>query len=366
VSDKTEDPTPKRLRRAREEGDSGASAYGAQAIAFVAAVAAAPSAAHALASWSGDALRAAIRSAAHPAAGARFDPLELATSVVALTAPLLAAAGIAGGVAFVVQTGGVVASKRLTPKLDRLNPAAGLRSLFSGARLFAVARALVAGVVVGWLGYAGLQEHAVDFARLAGRTAFAGGVVASVAGALAWRAALVGLALGVADVLVTRRAWLGRLKMSKDEVKREYRESEGDPQIKQARERAYQEMLAQAAIANVRTASVVVVNPTHLACALRYATDATDATGEGGEGGEGSERDEAPVVVASGQGDMAARIVQAAHDYGVPVVRDVPLARALVELEVGDVIPEALYEAVAEILREAWEQERQQEEPKGG
>jgi len=90
----------------------------------------------------------------------------------------------------------------------------------------------------------------------------------------------------------------------------------------------------------VKNASVVVVNPTHIACALRY--DEKDG-------------DAAPVVVATGQGDMATRIIQAAHAYGVPVLRDVPLARALVELEVGDVIPEALYEAVAEILKVAWE-----------
>jgi type III secretion protein U len=98
-------------------------------------------------------------------------------------------------------------------------------------------------------------------------------------------------------------------------------------------------MLAAATVGNVRHASVVVVNPTHVACALRY---------------EEAEGDAAPVVVASGEGDLAQRIIRAAHDYGVPVVRDVPLARALIELEVGDAIPEALYEAVAEILREAW------------
>ena len=130
--------------------------------------------------------------------------------------------------------------------------------------------------------------------------------------------------------------------MSKDEVRREHKEAEGDPQHKAARERAYHELLAQATVANVRTASVVVVNPTHLACALRY---------------DEKEGDEAPVVVASGEGELAARIVREAEAYGVPVVRDVPLARALVELQVGEVIPEALYEAVAEVLREIAGQE---------
>ena len=132
--------------------------------------------------------------------------------------------------------------------------------------------------------------------------------------------------------------------MTKDEVKREYKESEGDPQVKQARERAHHEMLAAATVGNVRTAAVVIVNPTHLACALRY---------------DQKEGDLAPVVVASGEGDLAESIVRAARDYGVPIVKDVPLARALLELEIGDAIPEALYEAVAEILREAWDGEEE-------
>jgi type III secretion protein U len=128
--------------------------------------------------------------------------------------------------------------------------------------------------------------------------------------------------------------------MSKDEVRREHKDSEGDPQLKAARERAYHDMMAQATIASVRTASVVIVNPTHLASALRY--DEKDG-------------DEAPVVVASGEGELAQQIRQAAEQWGIPVVHDVPLARALSELQVGDVIPEALYEAVAEILRDLWE-----------
>jgi FlhB-like protein len=91
-------------------------------------------------------------------------------------------------------------------------------------------------------------------------------------------------------------------------------------------------------VAAVKQATIVIVNPTHLATALHYQ----------------EEEDEAPRVVAQGQGDLARRMIEAAHAYGVPVVRDLPVARALSELEIGDEIPEELYEAVAEILREAW------------
>lgn len=338
MADKTEEATPRRLRKAQEEGDSGASAYGAQAIAFVVAVAVVPAAVRTLATHAADDLRGAIAAAGEPSAG-RFDAMNLASSVVSLVFPVLLAAGLAGAMAHLAQTGGVVATGRLTPKLERLNPFAGLRNFFSRTRLFAVARALLAGGVVGWLAWQGLADHVVDLSRLAGRQPWIGVVVADVAGGLAWKAAIVGLALGVLDVVVTRGAWRKRLMMSKDEVRREHKDAEGDPQTKAARERAYHEMLSQATIANVRTASVVVVNPTHLATALRY---------------DEKEGDEAPVVVASGEGDLAQQIIQAAQDWGVPVVRDVPLARALVELQVGDVIPEALYEAVAEILREIW------------
>jgi flagellar biosynthesis protein FlhB len=134
---------------------------------------------------------------------------------------------------------------------------------------------------------------------------------------------------------MTRSAWTRRLRMTPDEVKRERRDAEGDPETKAARGRAHQEMLAQVTIANVRNATVVVVNPTHIACALRY---------------EEAGGDVAPVVVANGEGDFAEQIVRAARDYSVPVLQNVSLARALVELRVGDAIPEALYEAVAEIL----------------
>jgi type III secretion protein U len=343
VSAKTEEPTPKRLRKAREEGDSGASAFAAQAVAFVVAVTLLPAAARAVTGRAADMLHAAIAHAAEPAPDARIDIGATAMDLLALSLPLLVGVGIAGATASAVQTGGLFATKKLAPKLEKLNPFEGAKNLVSRARLFAVARALLGAAIVAWLVNRGLRAHAVDLARLPGRLEYVGLVAAEVSRSLAWNAALVGLALGVLDAVVIRQEWLRRLRMTKEEVQREHKESEGDPQVKQARERAHHEMLAAATVANVRHASVVVVNPTHIACALRY---------------DEQEGDQAPTLVASGEGDLAARIVRAAHDYGVPVVRDVPLARALVELEVGDAIPEALYEAVAEILRDLWDEER--------
>jgi type III secretion protein U len=350
MSDKTEEPTPKRLKKAQEEGDSPISAFASQAVAFVCAVAIVPAAASALAARSAADLRAAIGSAGQATPAAAFDAKTLGATVVLLSSPIIAAAAVAAAVTSVVQSGGVVATKRLTPKLERLDVVAGLRQLASPSRLVAVLRAAVFGGGVSYLAYGSLEAHAADLARATGSLDACARVASVVALDVGKRAAILGLFLAVLDVVVTRRSWKKKLMMSKEEVKREHKESEGDPQIKAARERAHHEMLASIAVANVRNASVVVVNPTHIACALRY---------------DEEEGDEAPVLVAAGHGELAARIVDAARQYGVPVLRDVPLARALVELEVGTAIPEALYEAVAEILREAWE-ETEAHEPRGG
>ena len=341
MSDKTEEATPRRLRKAREEGDSGSSAFAAQAVSFLVAVECAPPALRALATSTSDDVRRILARAGGLGALPAFDAASLAVPVIGFTLPVLVSAALAGAVVQAIQTGGVVASKRIGLRLDRLDPIAGLRGLVSGTRLFAVLRALVGATLVCGLAWSGIGHHVISFARLVGRPDWIEVVVREVGGDLAWRTALLGLALGAVDVLVVRRAWLRKLRMTKNEVKREHRESEGDPQIKAARDRAYRELAAQVSIAQVRNATVVVVNPTHLACALRY---------------DPTRGDDAPVVVARGEGDLAARIVREAGQCGVPVLRDVPLARALVELEDGAAIPEELYDAVAEILREVLEQ----------
>jgi len=156
-----------------------------------------------------------------------------------------------------------------------------------------------------------------------------------VSARLAERVALVALALGAADYLLVRRRHLDRLRMTREEVKREYKESEGDPSHRAERQRLHRELLEQRMVAEVRKADFVVVNPDHIAVALRY-----DRDGEA-----------APIVVARGERLLAERIKQAAREAGVPIFRDVTLARSLRDLPEGAEIPAALYEAVAEILR---------------
>lgn len=334
MTDRTEEPTPNRLRRAAREGDVAVSSALSQGVGFVVACALVPGAAAALAAHGAARLPQAI-------AGAVPSPEELAVEVLVLTTPLVAAIALSAGAVSAVQAGGTLAVSRLAPDAARLDPVRGLGGLVSRQRIFTVARAALGAGLVGWLAVHVAAGESASIANVAGAhegiAELAGHVVTRVAG---WSAA-IGLVLGGVDLLLVRRAWRARLRMTKAEVARDHKESEGDPELKAARKRAHQELLASVSVAAVREASVVIVNPTHLATALAW----------------DEERDEAPRVVAQGDGELARRLIEAAHRWGVPVVRDIPVARALAELAVGEEIPEALYEAVAEILRDLAEQD---------
>jgi flagellar biosynthesis protein FlhB len=348
VSDKTEEPTPRRLRRAQDEGDSPVSAFASQAVAFVCAVALAPTALAALATRASADLRAALARAAEPSPALAFEPLPFALSLLALTAPVLLAAAVASAVTSLLQSGGVVAPRRLRPRLEALSVLAGLRRLGSGARATAALRAALFGAGAAFLAYAALREHAGDLARSAGRVPEAAAVTGALAIELAKRAALLGLFLAVLDVVLARRAWRRRLKMTPREVKRERKETDGDPELTAARARARDELIAAASVASVEQARVVVVDHGRIACALRYDEGAGD---------------EAPVLLAVGRGVEAARVTSAALARGVAVIEEAALARALGELEVGAAIPEALYEPVATLLRDAHGDEGPPEAP---
>jgi type III secretion protein U len=151
------------------------------------------------------------------------------------------------------------------------------------------------------------------------------------------RALLVAAALGGLDLLLARRRHRRALRMSREEVRREHREQEGDPRHRAHRRAAHRRLVLAGRARGVKSASVVVVNPTHVAVGLRWASEECDA----------------PYLVARGREEEAAALRAEALALGIPIVRDVALARGLVQYDVGEEIPEELYRAAAVVLERA-------------
>ena len=331
----TEEPTQKRVDEARGRGEVAYSrdlvSAAAMTAALLALIAGGPeSVARLVAYWRG-ALAAA------PAGGSPSEALLAGTTELAriLAVPLAAACVLALG-AGMLQTRGLLALGALKPDLGRLSPAEGLKRAFGGQAALQVGKGLLKVTLVAVLVWVTVRPLLGGVAALAGmeagRTLQVLGLLAS---RLAERVALVALALGLADYLFVYRRHRRGLMMTRDEVKRESKESEGDPSHRAERQRLHRELMEQRMVAEVRKADFVVVNPDHIAVALRYDRDG----------------DAAPVVIASGERLLAERIKQVAREAGVPIFRDVTLARSLRGLPEGEEIPAALYEAVAEVLR---------------
>ncbi|MEM6959362.1 MAG: EscU/YscU/HrcU family type III secretion system export apparatus switch protein, partial [Myxococcota bacterium] len=334
-TEKTEEPTAKKLKEARRRGQVGKSRELAGAATLLAAagmlVAIGPS--------MGEGLGAIVKRAM----GLTDSPLSLlawATQTAGgLVFPFLAAVLVAGVAAHVLQTGPVLADKALEPKFERLNVVKGLGQLFTRRKLVELLKTLL---IVGALGYVlvGVLESGVrPVSALASQSPSAFlQVLGELGSRLVFRVGACLLVLGIADLLYQRWQHRRDQRMSKEEVKREHRDAEGDPQTQAERSRLRREIAEHDALAEVHKADVLVVNPTHLAVALRY----------------DEEDDESPRVLSKGSDHLAKRMIEEAQRAGVPIMRDVPLARALFELSHGDEIPEALFEAAAAVLRAAW------------
>jgi type III secretion YscU/HrpY family protein len=350
MSEKTEQPTPKKLREARKRGEVAKSReLGTAAVLLVAAGALWATGERLLGALTGawDSSLAAIEGGA--AAGPTAVLSASASRGLDAMAPLLAAVVAAGALASFLQVGPLATLEPVTPKLERIDPVRGFGRIFSQRQLVELLKTVAKLVIVGavaWItlrdglrGVVGLVQRDAE-AAIFGTSALVGTLVLRVGAAVA--------AIAVLDVFYQRWRHLQDQKMTKEEVKREHKEAEGDPQAKRERQRMHREIAAHGVLESVRRADVLVVNPTHVAVALRYDEEAGN---------------DAPEVLAKGQEELARRMIRAAEEAGVPVMREVPLARALFELEVGDEIPEALYEAVALVLKAAWA-EREREEPR--
>ena len=333
---KTEAPTPQRIRELRRKGDVPLSRELTKTAAMLGGLLA-------LAATGPRVVSELTALARASAAGAFASPVEAlvvaGALLVSAALPIAAAGAVAAVAAGGVQTGLVFAPNRILPQSNRFQPGQAWRARLRKETWISGGIALVAallGALAAALGVRSLVASAESSAELAQRGPFA--VLGPVVDALAvMGAAWIGVALVVAaiDVAWQRHAFMKRHAMSLQDIRDEYKRSEGDPQHKARRERAHRELLATTTREGVARADVVVVNPTHVAVGLRYRPDEA----------------EAPVVTVSGRGDAAKAIKREARRRGVLEYTDRPVARAMVELEVGDEIPESLFEPVAIIFR---------------
>lgn len=235
-----------------------------------------------------------------------------------------------------LQARGVLATKPIMPDLSRISPLKGFKRVFGVEGWFTLLKALVKIVVLGAITWGALSAMWPTIAPLLGGEA--GGVLMATRSAALRITLLTGVAflgLSMADYLFASWRHRKQLMMTRQEIVQEHRESEGDPLLKGRMRSLAQQMARRRMLQDVARADVVVVNPTRIAVAIRYDLSAGAA----------------PMVVAIGQRKLAERIRGIAMAAGVPIVQNVPVARALVATcKVGHPIPPALYAAIAEIL----------------
>lgn len=336
--DKTEQPTPKRLREAREKGDLCKSQEVSTALTVFVLV-------FYLVAMS-DSIYEKV-SSMFLLTFSRFhlpytEALEQIAFVVSdvfigIVIPLVVLVMAMGIIGNLVQVGFLFSMKAAMPKLENLNPAKWFKKVFSVKNAVEFLKNLIKVFVISYAVYYVLNKHMTVFFKIQTSSLenlweilgqavkdlliFSSGAFCVIAGL---------------DYMFQRWQYTKQQMMSKDEVKREYKEMEGDPHIKSKRKQLHQELLAQNSMGNVRKAKVLVTNPTHYAVALDYEKEKTPL----------------PVILAKGEGYLARRMIKVAEEEGIPIMRNVPLARSLYQEGTENAyIPADLIKPVAEVLK---------------
>ena len=337
--EKTEQPTDKKLRDAREQGDIAKSTEVVAAATTLAVIGILVT--NASDFWG--ALSATMDYILSNAATMPYDKAiglmgaAVLSCALGIVMPIVGAVLMAALISLLAQTGFLFAPKGAMPKLSNLNPQRWFKQVFSKKNVFDLVKNLLKVVVLSAAVYLAVNQHMRSVFMLPTKSAADMWVVA---GALFEDMALYAIlafgAIAALDFVYTKFKYTKDHMMSPDEVKREFKESEGDPHIKQKRKQLHQEMSNQATLAKTRKAKVLIVNPTHYAVAIDY----------------DKERTKLPVIVAKGQGDLARRMIAVAKEENIPIMREAPLARALyAQGEEDQFVPQDLLMAVADVLK---------------
>ena len=338
-SNKTEEPTSRRLEEARKQGDV-AKSSDLVSWASLAGVAGA------IAVWGGWSCQHLAQQllpfleapdSIQLQGGGAVDVFRRALVAAAPPLMMVLGAGMVCGVAGnLIQHGFLFSPDKMKPDFSKVSPMQGFKRLFGIDGLVHFLRSVLKIVIVGWVAWASLGPHWRDAEGLPGMEPaavlpFAAGLIRSLGISII---AFLGVG-ALIDWIWQRQRFIQRLRMSREELKEELRQSEGDPQVKAKVRQLRNERARRRMIQQVPRATVVIVNPTHFAVALLYTQGET----------------EAPVCLAKGLDNIALRIREVAEAANVPVIEDPPLARALyASVEIDEVIPVGHYQAVAKII----------------
>lgn len=261
---------------------------------------------------------------------------DVITVIVVAVGPICLAAMFLGIIPTIAQTKGLFTAKALKPKFSRLNPLSGIKKLFSLQSIVGILKGLAEVVIISVVIYNEITARMPQFIMLMNAGVMQGVTYAALTiFDMVMLICIMLVFVAAADFLFQWWQFEKKLKMSKQEVKEEFKQMEGDPQIKSKIKQRQQQMATQRMMQDVPKADVVVRNPTHFAVALKYDQD----------------KNTAPQVLAKGKDLMALRIVKIAEENGVMTIEDPPLARSLYSMvDIGREIPAELYNAVAEVL----------------
>lgn len=257
-----------------------------------------------------------------------------------MLAPVAAVAVIAAIVSNIVQNKGFIFStKPLEPNFNKITPKFGeyfRKTIFSGKGLFNIAKSFLKVFIIIFVGYITIRRNIFPLIEIVsnGQILSAVGKIASIAAQILVIVAVLFLILSIPDYFVQRREHRESMKMTKQEVKQEYKEMEGDPEVKARLQQMQRQLLSQNIPKAVAEADVVITNPTHFAVVLKYE----------------EEKNEAPVVTAKGEDQTALYIKQLARDNNIPIREDRPLARGLyTDVQIGAIIPSGYIGIIAEV-----------------
>lgn len=262
--------------------------------------------------------------------------LQMIYHVIIIIAPIIIIAFLVAFISDVVQVKWQIATEAMKPQFSKMNPISGFKRLFSANALVELIKSVAKILLIGYIVYSYLKDKWIYLFSLYNMSLMeALQLMAEIVTDMGIRIAAVYIIIALADYIYQKVKFARDMRMTKQEIKEEYKQAEGDPQIKGKIRQKMREVSQRRMMQALPQADVVITNPTHYAVAIKYDPEVADA----------------PIVIAKGEDYLAQKIKQIAKEHSVEIVENKPLARMLyANVEVGEMVPPELYQAVAEVL----------------